>query len=266
MRTALIFAAVCLVGGTALAERRQTNAPPLATPESAGSRRAASVRGKGLAATTPDDLKLPQAPGVLQLHPLDSNRVAYFVATETIPKDTVFRVQIYPPIDLGKPMEFPSYATEDIAAGSDYLLPMISAFGSFRPSGYYTYNVVVEPPGGTRTHSAAEFRINRDQPFEDVLSPVIYSMTEQIVNREVILVIGGVFESDSVYVAIDNYTAPASAITRPASDQIRVNLNKVPGFPLDIRGDYLVTVGQIGWTDTRVLSHVPHPPSLYNRP
>jgi hypothetical protein len=252
-------------------EAPRTSRPKLSRPLEPGqdiSRKALATRGKGNMAEAPADLRLPQAPGLVQFNYSDTNRTAWFVVTERIPWGTTFRFQMYPPIgSQSKPLEVTVKADaedgEDLLPGSDYLLPQIPDFGDFWINGYVTYNMVVETPNGNRSHSAAEFRINYPQRYEDLLSPVIFAINSNIVNRDILLTIEGAFEPDPVVIAIDNYVVPSDAITRPSEEVIRVNLRRVPGFSLDLRRDYLVTVGQIGWTDTRVYAHVPYPPGQY---
>jgi hypothetical protein len=239
-------------------------------------RQAIKKQGVRSAATTAD-LDLPQAPGVLQINTADRDLTAAFINTEVISKDTQFILQIYPPTALdssptAKPLEVTAVATEDLQPGGVFEFPKIPVFGTFWPDGAVTYNLIVDS-NGTRTHSAGQFLVgNSYWTYQDLnVAPLIYELYENVVNRQDWLFITGQYSSDPFIVVINTpdlkhpLVVPSSAQGMPSSqDSIYANLSQVPGMQLDRFGEYVVTVGQAGWSDTRVYARVPWNPNSYD--
>ncbi len=236
------------------------------------------VKQKGTrSAAASDDLGLPQAPGVLQINTADRDLTTAFINSDVIPKDTIFTLQIYPHTALtdsptAKPLEVTATATEDLQPGGVFTFPKIPIFGAFWPDGAVTYNLIVDA-NGTRTHSAGQFLVgNAYWTYDDLnIAPLIYEFHEELSNRHVLLHIPGQYGQDPVTVVLNSpdlgspLVVPASA-TSVSSDltTLVVDLTQVPGMLLDRFGEFVVTVGQGGWSDTRVYTHIPWNPNDYD--
>lgn len=214
-------------------------------------------RGKQHAATG-----TPQAPGVLQLNLADGARSAWFVVTDVIPKGSTITAYIVPDgenyLRLG-----PLYAEEDIQPGRSFLLPRIQNFGVFWPAGVTMYDVVVRI-NNRNTHSAADFTVDGARNYDDlgVVLPLIYHWNESLDNRQVILTIEGEFTDSPVKIVLEDLVVPDDAISRNGGT-IKVNLSRVPGTRLHLYQDFLLTIGQDGYSDTRIFTHVPFNPNNY---
>lgn len=218
-----------------------------------------SRAGKGKMA-----VEIPQAAGVLQINLSDRDRSAWFVVTDVIPAGSTITAYIAPDgenyLRLG-----PLYAQEDIQPGRSFQLPKIPAFGVFWPSGVTTYDVIVRTNNRV-TRAAADFTVDGSRNYDDlgVVVPLIYQWSEAIENRQVILTIEGEFTSDPVKIVLEDLVVPPSAITQNGGT-IKVNLSRVPGARLHLYQDFLLTVGQIGYSDTRIFTHVPFSPDKYEQ-
>lgn len=209
------------------------------------------------------DATVPQAPGVLQINTSDRDRTAWFVITDVIPKGSQIIAYVAPDGDnflkLG-----PVTADEDLRPGRSFALPKLPDFGVFWPNGITTYDVVVRI-NGQNTHSAADFAVGGARNYDDlgVVLPLIYQWREDIVDRQLILTIEAELTADPVQIVLEDLVVPQSAITRNGGT-LKVNLSKVPGSRLDLYQDFLMTIGQGGYSDTRVFTHVPFNPKNYD--
>jgi hypothetical protein len=206
---------------------------------------------------------VPQAGGVLQINQADAHRTAWFVTTDVIPKGSTLIAYIAPDgvnfLKLG-----PLTATEDILPGKSFLLPEITDFGIFWPTGITTYDVVVNV-NGQDTHCAADFAVGGARNYDDlaVVVPLIYQWSEDIQGRSVTLTIQGEFTGDPMKIVLEDLVVPQSAITQNGGT-VKVNLSQVPGMRLDLYQDFLLTVAQAGYSDTRIFTHSPFNPNNYD--
>jgi hypothetical protein len=226
-----------------------------------------SMRGatRSANATVTNTAAVPQARGVLQINLSDTLTPAWFVVTDTIPQGSSVIAYVAPAGDnflkLG-----PYTFNRDILPGESLALPKVADFGYFWPSGVTTYDVVVRV-NGTDTHSAADFTVGAGRNYNDlgVVQPIIYNWSESSASRQVLLTITGWFTADPVKVVLEDIVVPAGAITQSSDGStVTVNLSKVPGLPLDVYGHFLLTVGQAGFSDTSVFTHVPFNPASYD--
>lgn len=275
MKKSAILLCCVLLSAMAWGQRR-SGAPAVRSAKRAVSdhavvgHRAARGALKGNAAATVDDLRLAQAPGIVQINTLDSDLSAAFIATDVIPAGSKIIVQVWPPDGGGSPLEVIKSVSEDLKARSVLSLPRIRDFGNTWPSGAVTYNVIVES-GGNRTHSAAEFPVGAwwEDDYLSGAVPLIYQPYNDKVNRQIILTLDGQFSTQPASVVLNSYDlgypliVPASAMQQSES-QIVVNLSKVPGLALERYGDYVVTMGQGGWTDSRTFTFVPFSKGTYD--
>ncbi len=250
-------------------ERKVVRLPPPGSPASSEAIYTPSVRGKKEPAAARDAAAVPQAPGVVQINLSDTQRSAWFVVTDTIPAGA--QLVAYISTASNDPNGFlklgPITYNQDIAPGTSLLLPSISSFGDFWPAGVTTYDVVVNI-GGLNTHNAADFAVGAARSYTDLttpqpLTPIITSWSEGISNRQLILTINGSFTSDPVKVVLTDLVAPRSAI-KQSGNTITVNLSQIAGTRLDTYEDFLLTVGQAGFSDTRTFTHVPFDPAAYD--
>lgn len=208
---------------------------------------------------------VPQAPGVLQLNLSDTDHSAWFVATETIAAGSSFIAYIAP--QGGNFLKLGPYTFDrDIKPGESLLLPKISSFGDFWPVGVTTYDVVVNV-NGTDTHCAADFTVGAGRTYSDLaaVQPIIYNWAESLAGRQVMLTITGWFTSEKPKVVLENLVVPPDFVTLSADkSSISVNLSQVPGAHLETYQDFLLTVAQGGFADTKVFTHVPFDPTTYD--
>lgn len=268
-RTAILF--LCLLSIAAAAQRRERQTVRLHAAKTSAADISYRPMKRGTAATN-DASTVLQAPGVTQINLSDRQRSAWFVVTDTIPAGTP--IAFYLSSASNDPAGYiklgPISYSQDLAPGTSLVLPNIAEFGDFWPDGVTTYSVVVSQNGRT-TQSASDFVVgavarNYNDIFSNpVITPLIYSWSEGIVNRQVILTISGNFTSDPVEVVLEDLVVPAGAITLSGDGStITVNLSQVPGSRLDILQDFLLTVGQAGFSDTRTFTHVPFNPANYD--
>jgi hypothetical protein len=215
---------------------------------------------------TPDASSTPQAPGVMQIDLADPSRSSWFVSTDTIPSGSTIAAFIIPPGSLQQVLQFSITLSADVQPGTSLMLPQIAALGDFWPSGVMTYDVLVKYPNGTNTHAAADFCTNCARAYSDLQSviPLIYDNLESLgSDTSVLVTIDGVFTADPVKVAFEGLAVPPSAISRGNNNSVIVNVSQVPGMKLDLYQDFLLTVSQNGWGDTRIFTHVPFQPGTY---
>lgn len=208
--------------------------------------------------------KPAQAPGVLQINLQDSGRRAWFVTTAPIPKGS--SVDVIISLDNQSTLQLDTVQfTEDATPGQSYALPSVGSFGDFASDSVVTYAVLVAI-NGNQTQAAADFTVGAARTYNDLASvvPLIVATVQSISgNRDLLLTIRGAFTSDPVSVVLDGTAAPAGAITI-SRNQIDVDLSRVPGLDLTSSWDYLLTVGQGGWSDTAVYRYIPPAPGSYN--
>jgi hypothetical protein len=94
--------------------------------------------------------------------------------------------------------------------------------------------------------------------------PRIDSVAASVSDRNFLLTIRGAFTSDPPYVLLEDLVVPRDAI-QVSSSQIVVNLSSVQAIDLSVRQDFLVTVGQSGWSDTAIARLTPPEPGSYNQ-
>jgi hypothetical protein len=258
----------CLLSAAAWGQRRERKVVQSEVSRDRVSAGAADYRPSSRigSRTSPSKQKaangIPQAPGVLQLNLADGDRSAWFVTTDVIPAGSTITAYIAPDNDnflrLG-----PLYVDEDILPGRSFLLPKVPNFGIFWPAGVTTYDVVVRV-NNRDTHSAADFTVDGARNYDDlgVVVPLIYQWAESIEDRQLILTIEGEFTSDPVKIVLEDLVVPREAISQNGGT-IKLNLSKVPGTRLHLYQDFLLTVGQDGYTDTRIFTHVPFSPDKY---
>ncbi|HYL74991.1 MAG TPA: hypothetical protein VEU96_12345 [Bryobacteraceae bacterium] len=208
----------------------------------------------------------PQGPGVMQIDLGDPRRSSWFVSTDTIPSGSTIAAFIIPPGSVQQFLQFSITLNADVQPGTSLMLPQIAALGDFWPAGVMTYDVLIKYPNGTNTHAAADFCTNCARTFTDLQSvtPLIYDNLESLANDGSVLVtIDGVFTGDPVKVAFEGLAVPPNAISRGNNNSVIVNASQVPGMKLDLYQDFLLTVSQNGWSDTRKFTHVPFQPGTY---
>ena len=209
----------------------------------------------------------PQAPGVMQVNLGDPNRSSWFVSTDLIPKGSIIQPYILPPGSVQQILQLqPIVLNNDLAAGTSLMLPQIGSLGDFWPSGIMTYDVLVKLPDGTNTHTLADFCTNCARNFQDLsgLFPLIYDASESLQSDGSIFVtVNGVFMADPVKVVFEGLAVPAGAISRGNNNSVIVNVSQVPGMRLDLLQDFLLTISQDGFSDTRSFTHVPFQPGTY---
>ncbi len=260
---------LCVVSVAAWGQRRERHAPANGSMSrdrvETSSRQALKSRKQARSAAADKEASIPQAPGVVQIGP---DRTAYFTFTDFTPKgstvDAAIQFSNSNFLDLGLVT-----LNRDYQPGDYFALPKICDVGDLWPSGVTTLDVQVTV-NGTVTHSAGEFVSGAARTYGDLyvpsaLTPLITSWSESIFNRQVILTINGSFTSSPATVVVEDLVVPRSAITQSADGStINVNLSQVPGSRLDIQQDFLLTVGQDGYTDSRIFTHVPFDPANYD--
>ena len=202
----------------------------------------------------------------MQIDLADPSRSSWFVSTETIPSGSTIAAFIIPPGSLQQFLQFSITLNADVQPGTSLMLPQIARLGDFWPTGVTTYDVLVKYPDGTNTHAAADFCTNCSRTFSDLQSvtPLIYDNLESLgKDTSVLVTIDGVFTADPVKVVFEGLAVSQSAISRGTNNSIIVNASQVPGFRLEAYQDFLLTVSQNGWSDTRIFTHVPFQPGTY---
>lgn len=267
------FVCFLLIAGAAFAQTR-TQRKVLSSPDAvdktlnAASGYVPDLRHIGATNTkaTPLASNTAQGPGVMQIDLADPRRSSWFVSTDTIPSGSTIAAFIIPPGSVQQFLQFSVTLNADVQPGTSLMLPQIAALGDFWPTGVMTYDVLVKYPNGTNTHSAADFCTNCARNFTDLQSviPLIYDNLESLANDGSVLVtMDGVFTGDPVKVAFEGLAVPPTAISRGNNNSVIVNASQVPGMKLDLYQDFLLTVSQNGWADTRKFTHVPFQPGTY---
>lgn len=225
-----------------------------------GSRKAVKRNSAGKEASAP-----PPAPGVVQIHVEEGQVFAFFVATDTIPANSLVGGSIT--IDNGSELDFDSVQfTSDTNPGDFVILPAISNLGDLWPAGVVTYTVDVTI-NKVITEANGQFLSGESFAYADLanFAPIITGTSQRIgLNKDMILVITGVFTSDTPLVVLENAVPPASAITRISASEIDVDLSQVPGLDLTTLNEYLLTVSQAGYADTIVYRYAPAAPNTFN--
>lgn len=217
-------------------------------------------------AIAPAAIGTPQGPGVMQVDLADSRRSSWFVSTQTIPSGSTIAIFIIPPGSQQQFLQFSVTLNNSVAPGTSLMFPQIAALGDFWPTGITTYDVLIKYPDGTNTHTAADFCTNCARSFADLQSvvPLIYDASENLGSDSSVLVtVNGVFTADPVQAVFEGLAVPAGAISRGANNSVVINASQVPGMKLDLYQDFLLTISQDGWSDTRVFTHVPFQPGTY---
>ena len=220
-------------------------------------------------ATVVKDAAAP-APGVVQLHYEEGHLFAYFVATGQIPSGS--QVQVTITVDDGSndstgiqfdPIPF-------MFGVGDYIsLPTLENFSYViddQTSYLVTYTVDIIN-GRTTTEANGFFLVGAALGYDNFadFAPVITGTTQRIAaNKDLILVINGVFTTDAPLVVLEGNVPPASAITRVSTSEIDVNLSRVPGLDLSTMNEYLLTVSQASFADTMVYRFAPAAPGSFN--
>lgn len=207
------------------------------------------------------------APGVVQVHYEEGRVFAYFVATSAIPAGSQQQVSIT--IDDGS--NDPSSLVFDPVSYSfdtgDYItLPNLDSLTDLQPSLLVTYTVDIGR-GGNVTEANGYFLVGTSLGFGDFTSfaPVITGTAQRIAaNKDMILVINGVFTTDTPLVVLEGMVPPSSAITRVSGSEIDVNLSQVTGLDLTGLNEYLLTVSQAGFGDTVVYRYAPAADNTFN--
>jgi hypothetical protein len=211
----------------------------------------------------PKDSAPVQAPGVIQTNLLDASNIVWFVTTDILPAGTIISPFVLFPDGTEMPLDA-LRLTEDFPAGTSFDLPNIRRFGSFWPEGMMTFGVTVTLHGRD-SQAAADFPVLATRDFDNVIGmiPRVSSTSEFLSNGDAMMSISGAFTSDSPVVVLDDFVVPRSAI-RLSQEEITINLSKVPGVDLGVMREFLLTVGQSGWSDTTVFRHLPWQPGTYN--
>ena len=226
--------------------------------------RPARVRARGALLAGESQASAPgQAPGVIQTNLLDASNLVWFVTVDKLPAGTALSPFVVFPDGTEMPLTGFTL-TEDVAAGSSFDMPNIRKFGQFWPEGLMTYGMTVTLRGRD-TQAAADFPVFSARDYDSVakMVPRITTNSEFVTNGDAMVRVQGAFTSDMVYVVLDDLVAPRGAV-RVSPTEITVNLSKVPGLDLGVMREFLLTVGQGGWSDTAVFRHTPGRPGTYN--
>jgi hypothetical protein len=207
----------------------------------------------------------PTPPGVVQIQVVEGQVFAYFVVTSTIPSGSTVGGAIT--IDNNSELDFDNVQfTADSTPGDYLVLPSFSNLGDLWPTGVVTYTVNVTS-NRVQTQASGQFLSGESFAYGDLTSfaPIITGTSQKIAaNKDVILVINGVFTSDTPQVVIEASIPPASAITLVSPSEIDVDLSQVQGLDLTTLNEYLLTVGQAGYADTMLYRYSPGAPNTFN--
>jgi hypothetical protein len=228
-----------------------------------GPRKAVKRSAAGKEATTP-----PPAPGVVQVQALEGHVFAYFVFTSPMPAGATIGggVTIMQQGDVTGQFSFDDVQFNAVDAGSFIALPQLSSLGDLWPTGevYYTVDVTIN---GRLTEANGQFLVGESLTYDDLrtFAPVISGTSQRIAgNKDMILVINGVFTSDPPLVVLEGTVPPSTAITQVSSTEIDVNLSRVQGLDLTTLNEYLLTVSQGGFADTMLYRYAPSQPGTFN--
>jgi hypothetical protein len=230
--------------------------------------------------------ELVQAPGVVQLNLFESynsGREAYFVATNYIPSGSTIQAFIILPDNTELDLEVVQFNYE-ISPGESFVLPDIKKTGFFWKYGLTNIGIEVTTPDGSKSVSIVDFPTADWQGsyyrnIDDValMVPGITSYREYVEDGVLKVEIKGRFLSSSKpLVVFEDLVAPPSSISTPDNSTIIVDTTKLIGYywdPSDPNADsngmvkrtfdptvmkgYLLTVGQVGYTDTLPFRHTP---------
>ena len=210
----------------------------------------------------------PPAPGVVQLQPLEGHLFAFFVFTSPVPAGTIVggSITIMQQGEVTGQLLFDDVEFDAVDAGGFITLPQFAGLGDLWPTGevYYTVDVT---QNGRLTEANGQFLVGESFTFNDLanFAPIITGTSQRIAgNRDMILVINGVFTQDTPLVVLEGTVAPSTAITRVSGSEINVNLSRVQGLDLETLNEYLLTVSQAGFADTMVYRYAPAQPGTFN--
>jgi hypothetical protein len=225
-----------------------------------GSRKMAKAHAVVAHAITP-------APGVVQVHYEEGHVFAYFVATAPIPSGTQQEVTVTIDDGSGNPSSLQFDPVSYSFNTGDYMtLPSLDNMDDLQPSLLVTYTVDLVS-GRTTTEANGYFLVGAALGYSDLanFAPVITGTSQRIAgNKDMILVINGVFTSDTPLVVLEGSVPPTSAITLVSTSEIDVDLSQVTGLDLTSLTEYLLTVSQAGFADTVVYRFVPAADNTYN--
>jgi len=207
------------------------------------------------------------AAGVVQVHYEEGKVFAFFVATGQIPEGSQEAVTI----TLDNGVDDPTAIQFDPVSYSfnpgEYItLPSLDNMVDLQLSMLVTYAVDVVT-GRNTTEAQGYFLVGTSLGFSDLtnFAPVITGTSQKIAaNKDMILVINGVFTTDAPLVVLEGSVPPASAITRVSGSEIDVNLSQTAGLDLSGLNEYLLTVSQGGFGDTVVYRYVPQAANTFN--
>jgi hypothetical protein len=242
-----------------------------ATPAQPAGRQVGAVQFGSRKLVKPRAAVVPQAvapaPGVVQVHVEEGHVFAFFVATSPIPSGSEELVTITIDNGSGNPssLQFdPVSYSFDI--GDFMTLPSLDNMSDLQPSLLVTYTVDVTT-GRATTEANGNFLTGTSLAYGDLakFAPVITGTSQRIAaNKDVILVVNGVFTTDTPLVVLEGYVPPATAITRVSTSEIDVNLSQVTGLDLTGLNEYLLTVSQAGFADTILYRYAPAAPNTFN--
>jgi hypothetical protein len=207
------------------------------------------------------------APGVVQVHVEEGHVFAFFVATSPVPAGGQQFVTITIDDGSGNPSALQFDAVSYSFNTGDFLtLPSLDNLTDLQPSLLVTYTVDFVN-GRTTTEGNGYFLTGASLGYSDManFAPVITGTSQRIAaNKDMILVINGVFTTDTPLVVLEGNVPPASAITRVSTSEIDVDLSQVTGLDLTGVNEYLLSVSQAGFADTLLYRYAPAAPNTFN--
>jgi hypothetical protein len=210
----------------------------------------------------------PPAPGVVQVQVLEGKVFAFFVFTSPVAAGATVGggITIMQQGQVSSQLFFDDLQYDAVDAGSFITLPQISNVGDLWPTGevYYIVDVTIN---GKLTEANGQFLSGEAFTYADLatFAPIITGTSQRIApSKDMILVIAGVFTSDTPLVVLEGTVPPAVAITRVSSSEIDVNLSRVQGLDLSTLNEYLLTVSQGGFADTMLYRYAPAQPGTFN--
>jgi hypothetical protein len=207
------------------------------------------------------------APGVVQVHYEEGTVFAFFVATSAIPSGANEFVTVTIDDGSGSPSSLQFDAVSYSFNPGDFItLPSLNTLSDLQPAMLVTYTVDVTI-GKTTTEANGSFMAGTSLAYGDlsIFAPVITGTSQRIAsNRDMILVINGVFTSGAPLVVLEGSVPPARAITLVSGSEIDVDLSQVTGLDLTGLNEYLLTVSQGGFGDTVVYRYAPAAPNTFN--
>ncbi len=249
--------------------QRTVQARETATGHKVGTLRAGKL-SRGAAVAAPQASAPPPAPGVVQVHAVQGNVFATFIATSLLRSGTVFGGSVSS--DNGTSISFDNVSfNSDLNPGDYVQLPQFSNVGDLFPQGTITYTVDVTV-GKQLTECNGQIYLVSPPAYSDLTSitPVISTTVQSVgANKNMILAIKGLFTADTPLVVLGsydygNFPVPATAITSVTSTEIDVDLSQITGLDLSTLNEYLLTVSQAGFGDTIAYRYVPFAPKTFN--